>query len=86
MARIEPPTRQELQTLLGDSLPAWDALTHHIEDKYEMDVLWSTGGKAAPYEKKYRRGGKTLPALVPWLCGYRGDFALGNPTTSQPYC
>ena len=39
MARIEPPTRQELQTLLGDSLPAWDALTHHIEDKYEMDVL-----------------------------------------------
>ena len=34
-----------------------------IDEKYEMERLWGTGGKAWTYEYKYRRGGKTLCAL-----------------------
>ena len=34
-----------------------------IDEKYEMERLWNTGGKAWTYEYKYRRGGKTLCAL-----------------------
>ena len=34
-----------------------------IDEKYEMERLWNSGGKAWTYEYKYRRGGKTLCAL-----------------------
>ncbi|WP_251213043.1 DUF3788 family protein [Adlercreutzia murintestinalis] len=34
-----------------------------IDDQYEMDRTWGSGGKAWDLEYKYRRGGKTLCAL-----------------------
>lgn len=34
-----------------------------IDEKYEMERLWNTGGKKWTYEYKYRRGGKTLCTL-----------------------
>ena len=55
------PTLNELNILLGDSLFAvWQEVCRKIEEKYEMDRLWNTGGKKWDYEYKYRRGGKTL--------------------------
>ena len=38
-------------------------LARIIEEKYEMERLWNTGGKNWTYEYKYRRGGKTLCCL-----------------------
>ena len=58
------PTEKELQALLGDSLfPVWNRLCSAIEENYDMERLWNSGGKAWVYEYKYRRGGKTLCAL-----------------------
>ena len=34
-----------------------------IDEKYDMERLWNTGGKNWTYEYKYRRGGKTLCSL-----------------------
>ncbi len=65
MPQIEAPPQAELETMLGSAFPAFQQVQNTIEGRYEMDILWSTGGKAAPYEKKYRRGGKTLCALYP---------------------
>ena len=58
------PNEEELTALLGKSrYDVWTALRTLIEEKYDMDCLWNSGGKAWEYEYKYRRGGKTLCAL-----------------------
>ena len=58
------PTQSTMTELLGQSLfEVWQALCSAIDEKYEMDRLWDTGGKNWPYEYKYRRGGKTLCSL-----------------------
>lgn len=58
------PSEEQLAALLGDALyNLWVQLCERIDDQYEMDRLWGSGGKAWDYEYKYRRGGKTLCAL-----------------------
>ena len=58
------PTPAMLEELLGPALyAAWQALCQAIEERYDMDRLWDSGGKSWTYEYKYRRGGKTLCAL-----------------------
>ena len=58
------PSPSELEELLGQSLfEVWQALCSVIDEKYEMDRSWNTGGKKWTYEYKYRRGGKTLCSL-----------------------
>ncbi len=58
------PTEAELRVLLGEPLyGVWASLCALIEEKYDMDRLWDSGGKAWTYEYKYRRGGKTLCSL-----------------------
>ena len=58
------PTQEMMIGLLGSSLfEVWKSLCSVIEEKYEMEQLWNTGGKKWTYEYKYRRGGKTLCCL-----------------------
>ena len=58
------PTPAMLEELLGPALfPVWQQLCRTIEERYDMERLWGSGGKAWTYEYKYRRGGKTLCAL-----------------------
>lgn len=58
------PGREEMTALVGESLyDVWNQLCSLIDEQYDMDRLWNTGGKAWRYEYKYRRGGKTLCAL-----------------------
>ena len=58
------PSQSTMTDLLGQSLfDVWQALCSAIDEKYEMDRLWDTGGKNWTYEYKYRRGGKTLCSL-----------------------
>lgn len=53
-----------MMELLGPSLfEVWQELCAAIDEKYETERLWSTGGKKWTYEYKYRWGGKTLCAL-----------------------
>ncbi len=50
--------------LLGQPLlEVWQALCLAIDEKYDMERVWNTGGKNWAYEYKYRRGGKTLCSL-----------------------
>ncbi len=58
------PGEAEMTALVGSSLyTVWNKLCALIEENYDMERLWNTGGKAWKYEYKYRRGGKTLCAL-----------------------
>lgn len=58
------PSNEELKKLIGETkLNVWHELCHMIENYYDMEHLWNSGGKAWKYEYKYRRGGKTLCAL-----------------------
>ena len=58
------PKKEELSELLGEPLyHIWNEIDALIEEHYEMDHLWNSGGKAWKYEYKYRCGGKTLCAL-----------------------
>ncbi len=58
------PDAKQITTLLGKPLyEIWKQLCAFIDEKYDMERLWSKGGKAWTYEYKYRRGGKTLCAL-----------------------
>ena len=58
------PSKSTMTELLGPSLfEVWQELCWAIDEKYEMERLWNTGGKKWTYEYKYRRGGKTLCCL-----------------------
>ena len=50
------PSQSTMTELLGQSLyEVWQELCSVIEEKYEMERLWNTGGKNWTYEYKYRR-------------------------------
>ena len=58
------PDAEQMTTLVGKSLyEIWTQLCAWSDEKYDMERLWGSGGKAWTYEYKYRRGGKTLCAL-----------------------
>ena len=58
------PAQSTMRQLLGQSLFAvWQALCQAIDEKYQMERVWNTGGRNWTYEYKYRRGGKTLCCL-----------------------
>ena len=58
------PNMDDMTALIGQSLyDVWQKLCATIDEKYDMDRIWNSGGKAWTYEYKYRRGGKTLCAL-----------------------
>ena len=55
------PTQSTMTELLGQPLfKVWQELRSAIDEKYDMERLWNTGGKNWTYEYKYRKGGKTL--------------------------
>lgn len=71
-ATFQIPSSEELENLLGKELyNLWTSLCQFVEQRYEMEQLWNSGGKAWTYEYKYRRGGKTLCAL------YAKEYTLG---------
>lgn len=58
------PDSNEMTAIIGQSLyDLWNELCALIEEKYDMERLWNSGGKSWTYEYKYRRGGKTLCGL-----------------------
>ena len=51
------PSQSTMTELLGQSLfEVWQELCSAIDEKYDMERLWNTGGKNWTYEYKYRRG------------------------------
>jgi hypothetical protein len=61
---FKEPTSEVMESLIGNELyQVWNALCLFIDQMYDMDRLWNSGGKKWNYEYKYRRGGKTLCAL-----------------------
>ena len=63
MPEIVPSTEQ-MTMLVGKPLyEIWTQLCALIDENYDMERLWGSGGKAWTYEYKYRRGGKTLCCL-----------------------
>ena len=58
------PEEKDMIALIGQPLyDVWQRLCAVIDERYDMDRFWNSGGKAWTYEYKYRRGGKTLCSL-----------------------
>ena len=58
------PSQSAMTELLGEPLfEVWQKLCSAIDEKYEMERSWNTGGKNWTYEYKYRKAGKTLCCL-----------------------
>lgn len=58
------PSQSVMIDLIGQPLfEVWEALCSVIDEKYEIERLWNSGGKRWTYEYKYRGGGKTLCCL-----------------------
>ena len=58
------PSQKTMTELLGQSLfEIWQRLCLAIDEKYNIERIWNTGGKNWIYEYKYRKGGKTLCCL-----------------------
>lgn len=58
------PSPEQLTTLMGKNLyEIWTQLCALIDETYDMEHQWNSGGKSWTYEYKYRRGGRTLCAL-----------------------
>lgn len=58
------PSKDDLLALVGPQrYQVWVELCALIDQRYPIERLWNSGGKAWKYEYKYRRGGKTLCAL-----------------------
>ena len=58
------PMADELSNLVSKPLyVVWNKLVALIDENYDMERLWNSGGKVWKYEYKYRRGGKTLCSL-----------------------
>ncbi|HJK79072.1 MAG TPA: DUF3788 domain-containing protein [Methanocorpusculum sp.] len=58
------PPENEIISLIGaEAFSYWAKICLEINLLYDMDTIWSDGGKKWKYEYKYRRGGKTLCAL-----------------------
>ena len=79
------PTQSTMTELLGQPLFAvWQELCSAIDEKYDMERLWNTGGKNWVYEYKYRRGGKTLCSL--YARTYRdGNWVMFEPTDTYEF-
>ena len=58
------PMADELSNLVSKPLyEVQNKLVALIDENYDMERLWNSGGKVWKYEYKYRRGGKTLCSL-----------------------
>lgn len=66
MPKIEPVGENEIQEILGQSLfRLWQETVETIENLYDVGREWHTAGKAAKYELKFRKSGKTLVSMFP---------------------
>ena len=71
-------SESDLTELLGQSLiEVWQDLCKAIDEKYDMDRVWNTGGRNWKYEYKYRRGGKTLTFHTGEMYRIHGYFRKG---------
>ena len=58
------PSQKTMTELLGQSLfEIWQRLCLAIDEKYNIERIWNTGGKHWIYEYTSRRGAKTLCCL-----------------------
>ncbi len=61
---IEKPTEEQMNALLPlEKMKLWNNLVKKIEERYDVDQIWSKGFGDWIYEYKFRRGGKTLCTL-----------------------
>lgn len=58
------PSGEELKELIGAGrFSLWNKVCYLVENLYNSESAWKSGGKKWKYEYKYRRGGRTLCAL-----------------------
>ena len=73
------PTEEELLLLMGEEkFKIWSDVKGFIENNYNLESMWNTGGKTGVYELKYRKSGKTLCAMYPREEGMRILIIMGK--------
>ena len=66
MSAIEAPSEEALTELIGARLlEVWQTLDATINQSYDMEQTWGSGGKKWTYEYKYRRAARHFAACMP---------------------
>ena len=62
---MQQPTEQDLASLVGTTSDTVAMqLRNFLAAHYTLEEVWAPGGKAATWQCRYRRGGKTLCTLL----------------------
>ena len=80
------PTQSTMTELLGQPMfKVWQELRSAIDEKYDMERLWNTGGKNWTYEYKYRKGG-CVGFMIIFGKDERAKFEEIRETLSDSVC
>ena len=76
--KVQQPSTDEIETMLGSALPLWNKLIQFIEDNYQMIGDLSYGGKNYGWNMWYRKSGKSLLSIYPQKDHFVAQVVLGK--------
>lgn len=77
-SKLLQPSPEEIEAVLGTTLPLWNRLIQFIEENYQMSGDLSFGGKNYGWNFWYRKSGKSLLSLYPQTDHYIAQVVLGK--------
>ncbi|HPS42238.1 MAG TPA: DUF3788 domain-containing protein [Anaerolineaceae bacterium] len=72
------PSINEIESILGKSLPFWKRLTQFIDQQFQMPADLSYGGRNYGWNFWYRNKGKSLISLYPQEDQFIAQVILGR--------
>lgn len=79
----QPPSEDELHTVLGTQYALWEQLQQFILDTYQMTGEMSFGGKNYGWNLWVRKSGKSLVSLYPQAGHLVAQVILGKDQVEQ---
>lgn len=76
--RDHPPTMEQVRSVVGTSLPLWDALTGFVEESYGVQGAFKSYGKNYGWMLAFHKGGKTLISFYPRKDSFAVQLILGS--------
>lgn len=79
------PLINEIESVLGESLPLWKRLTQFIDQQYQIPADLSYGGRNYGWNFWYRKSGKSLISLYPQEGQFTAQVILGKSELEKAF-
>jgi hypothetical protein len=80
---MKTPTEQDVLKLVGRKAALWSELRAYVKKHYDHSPILSVGKKECEWTIRYRKGGKTLVALMPEKDGFCVLVVLGREEVAK---